>query len=46
MMFTDFAVEPGGADLDVAVADAAVEEVPVEGALELGTVDIAGGPSG
>ena len=34
----DFAVEPGGAGLDVDVADAAVEEVPVEAALELGAV--------
>jgi hypothetical protein len=32
------AVEPGGGRLDVGVADAAVEDVPVEGALELGAV--------
>jgi hypothetical protein len=39
----DFPVEPRGADLDVAVSDAAVEEVPVEGALELGTVEFLSG---
>ena len=34
----DFAVEPGGGGLDVGVADAAVQHVPVEAGLELGAV--------
>jgi hypothetical protein len=35
----DFAVEPGGGGADVDVADPAVDDVPVEGALELGAVE-------
>jgi len=35
----DLAVEPGGGGADVDVADASVEDVPVEGALELGAVE-------
>jgi hypothetical protein len=42
----DLAVEPGGGGLDVDVADAAIQQVPVERRLEFGPVEFLRGVKG